>query len=67
VGILSIATAYQDACPPWFFPNADNGTECVCSRLVTDEVVKCGKGTALLMCGVCMTYSNETKDTEIGP
>ena len=64
---LSLITASQGACPPWFFPDTDNGTECVCSSYETATVVKCSKGTALLRIGVCMTYNNETRDTEIGP
>ena len=63
---LPLTSANQVVCPPWFFPDADNGTKCVCSRVVTDKTVKCSNDTALLRIGVCMTYNNETKDTEIG-
>ena len=64
---LPLTSANLVDCPPWFFPDADNGTECVCSRVVTDKTVKCSKDTAMLRIGVCMTYNNETEDTEIGP
>ena len=66
---LSLTTASQNVCPPWFFPDASNGTghRCVCSSIETDKVVRCRKNTAWLRIGVCMTYDNETKDTEIGP
>ena len=63
---LPFTTANQSDCPPWFFPDADNGTECVCSSAETDKAVECGKDTALLRIGVCMTYNNKTKETEIG-
>jgi len=63
---LSLITASQGDCPPWFFPDTDNGTECVCSNAETDKVIKCSKDTASLKIGVCMAYNNETKDTEIG-
>ena len=66
VSLLGLTTASQDDCPPWFFPDADNGTECVCSSIETDKVVRCSKDTALLRIGVCITYDNETKVTEIG-
>ena len=67
VTLLRLATANQVDCPPWFFLDADNGTGCSCSRVKTDEAVKCEKDIALLRIGYCMTYNNETKDTEIGP
>ena len=63
---LPFTTANQSDCPPWFFPDADNGTECVCSSAETEKAVECGKDTALLRIGVCMTYNNKTKETEIG-
>ena len=56
---LSLATANQADCPPWFFPDADNSTECVCSSVGTDQAVKCRKDRAFLRIGVCMTYNNE--------
>ena len=64
---LSLTTANQVDCPPWFFPDADNGTECVCSSVMTDRAVKCRNDRAFLRIGFCMTYNRETKDTEIGP
>ena len=64
---LPLTFANQVDCPAWFIPDADNGTECVCSTLGTDKAVKCSKDAALLKIGLCMTYNNETKDTEIGP
>jgi len=65
VTLLHLTTASQVDCPPWFFPDADNATECICSGVETDKAVKCGKDTVLLRIGVCMTYNNETKGTEI--
>ena len=67
VASLPLAYANQGDCPPWFFPDADNGTECVCSSVGTDKAVKCSKDTAMLRIGYCVTYNNETEDTEIGP
>jgi len=61
-------TAKEGDCSPWFFHDADNGTECVCSKEVSDKVVRCGKDTtAFLRIGVCRTYNSETEDTQIGP
>ena len=67
VSFLGLTTASQDDCPAWFFPDAENGTECVCSSGDTDKAVKCSKDTALLRIGYCMTYNSETEDTEFGP
>jgi len=67
VTLLCLTTANQVDCPPCFFPDADNGTECSCSSVETAKAVKCGKDTALLRIGYCMTYNNETEETEIGP
>ena len=69
VTLLRLATANQVDCPPWFFPDADNGTKCSCSSVYveTAQAVKCGEDTALLRIGYCMTYNNVNKDTEIGP
>jgi len=59
VTLLCLTTANQVDCPPCFFPDADNGTECSCSSVETAKAVKCGKDTALLRIGYCMTYNNE--------
>ena len=66
IAFLPLAKANQGDCPPWFILDADNGAECVCN-VGTDKAVKCNKDTAMLRIGYCMTYNNETKDTEIGP
>ena len=66
VSFLGLTLASQDDCPPWFFPEADNGTECVCSSYTTMSDVKCSKDGAFLRIGVCMTYNNITNVTEIG-
>jgi len=29
VTFLALTTADQGGCPPWFFPDLDNGTRCV--------------------------------------
>ena len=63
---LPLTAANQINCPTWSFPDADNGTECVCSSVETAEVLKCSKDTVLLRIGYCMTYNNDTKDTESG-
>ena len=61
-------TAKEGDCSPWFFHDADNGIECVCSKVVTDIVVRCGRDTtAFLRIGVCMTYNSETEDTQNWP
>jgi len=57
---LPLTTANQIDCPTWYFPDANNGTECVCSSEETAKVLKCSKDTVLLRIGICMTYNNET-------
>jgi len=37
---LALASASQGDCPPWFFPDADNGTRYVCNSYDTKHV-KC--------------------------
>jgi len=65
VGFLALTSASQGDCPPWFFPDADNGTECVCSSAYKD-MVKCSEHTALLRVDICMTYNSVTENTEVG-
>jgi len=64
VGFLALTTASQGDCPPWFFPDADNSTECVSTY---KEMVKCSKHTALLRVDICMTYNSVTENIEVGP
>ena len=65
---LMLTTANEGDCSPWFFHDADNGTECVCSKVVSDKVVRRDKDTtAFLRISVYMTYNSETEDTQIGP
>ena len=65
VNFLALTTADQGDCPPWFFPDLDNGTRCVCNSLYPSEV-KCSRSSALLRIGNCITYNHVTEDTEIG-
>ena len=65
VTFLTLTKADQGDCPPWFFPDLDNGTGCVCNKAHQSEV-KCSGDTALLRIGNCITYNRETEDTEIG-
>ena len=68
VTFLPLTTANQVDCRhPWFFPDAGNDTECVCSSAETATVVKCSKDSVLLRIGVCMTYNSTSKVTSIGP
>ena len=63
--ILGFTSANQGDCPPWSFPDANNGTDCVCRSAERLEV-KCSRGHAMLRVGVCMTYNSTTEITEIG-
>ena len=65
VTFLALTTADQVDCPPWFFPDLDNGTGCVCNTAHPSEV-KCSRDAALLRIGNCITYNQVTEDTEIG-
>ena len=65
VTFLALTSASQSDCPPWFFPDAENGSRCACGSYDTKDV-KCSKDTALLRIRYCMTYKNIAKDTEFG-
>ena len=66
VTFLAPTTADHEDCPPWFLPHADNGTGCVCSSTHSSQV-KCGKDTALLSIGNCVTYNRVMEVIEMGP
>ena len=66
VTLLGLTTASNRDCPPWSFPDAENGTRCVCSSVLTNAV-KCSKDTAILSISSCITYNSATEDTEVGP
>ena len=66
VSSIALTMASQSSCPPWFFPDGENGTECACSSVETNGV-KCSQDAALLRISFCMTYSSATEDTEVGP
>ena len=66
VTLLGLTTASNRDCPPWSFPDAENGTRCVCSGVLTNTV-KCSKDTAILSISSCITYNSATEDTEVGP
>ena len=59
VTLLGLTSASNGDCPPWSFPDAENGTRCVCSSVEADAV-KCSEGTTLLSTSHCMTYSSTT-------
>jgi len=65
ITFLTLATANEGDCPPWFFPDLENGTGCVCRGALHGEV-KCSRDTARLRIGNCITYNRETEDTETG-
>ena len=66
MNFIAPITANQGDCPTWFFPDADNGTGCVCSSAAEGYEVKCSQDTAILWIGVCMTCNRVAENTEIG-
>jgi len=50
VTFLALIAADQGDCPPWFFPDLDNGIGCVCNSVHRSKV-KCSGNTALLRIG----------------
>jgi len=50
VTFLDFTAADQSDCPPWFFPDLDNGSGCFCSGAHFGEV-RCSGDIALLRIG----------------